>query len=215
MTDKRKVRIILGGTFDPIHFGHLRMAQEMLNHFSNATIALMPAAYPPHRAEPAASPEQRITMLELALNSTPQLLVDTRELRREEPSYSVVTLKDIREEAQDSCLIFLLGTDAFAKLDQWYHWEQLLTLTNVLVIKRPGSGLPRKGPVSELFKQHKVNDIADLADYSHGKIGYFQMPLLDISSTYIRDQIKCGKSPRFLLPNVILDYINQNHLYQL
>ncbi|NVJ65546.1 MAG: nicotinate-nucleotide adenylyltransferase [Gammaproteobacteria bacterium] len=213
MTKERKVKIILGGTFNPVHYGHLRIAEEMLNLFPKAEISLMPAAFPPHRSKPSASPEQRIAMLDLALTSSPQLQIDTREIEREEPSYSVVTLEQIRQEAKDSCLIFIMGTDAFAKLDSWYQWQKLLTLTNILVIKRPGSGLPRKGPVAKLMTEQRLDDISDLAKHQYGKISYYQMPLLDISSTYIRNQIKCGKSPRFLLPNDILDYIKQNHLY--
>ncbi len=215
MSEQTKpIHIILGGTFDPLHFGHLRMAQEMLNQFPRAKVALMPAAYPPHRAQPGASPEQRIEMLQLVLSDVPQIQIDSRELEREAPSYSVVTLQEIRREIGDDCLIFLMGTDAFSKLDQWYQWRSLLDLTNILVIGRPSSGLPAEGTVAELYQQKAVENIKQLAEHAHGRVGFYQMPQLDISSTYIRGQIKCGKSPRFLLPSVILNYINLNHLYQ-
>ena len=210
----KPIHIILGGTFDPVHFGHLRMAQEMLNQFPQAEVSLMPAAYPPHRRQPGASPSQRIEMLKLVLDAIPQLQIDSRELERDEPSYSVVTLQDIRQKIANDCLIFLMGTDAFAKLDQWYQWSKLLDLTNILVIGRPSSDLPSSGAVAELYQQKKVDDISQLSGFSHGRIGFFQIPQLDISSTYIRQQIKCGKSPRFLLPSVILDYIETHHLYQ-
>lgn len=210
----KPIKIILGGTFDPVHFAHLRMAQEMLNIFPQAEISLMPAAYPPHRDEPSASPEQRIEMLKLSLNNSSQLNIDSRELERNEPSYSVVTLAEVREEIKDKCLIFLMGTDAFAKLDKWYQWQKLLELTNILVIQRPNSELPTEGAVADLLKEHQVQSASDLADYSFGKIATYQMPLLEISSTYIRNQIKCGKSPRFLLPNVILDFIERHKLYR-
>ncbi|ACV25747.1 nicotinate-nucleotide adenylyltransferase [Kangiella koreensis] len=207
------VHIILGGTFDPVHLGHLRMAQEMLNRFPEAQVSLMPAAYPPHRPTPGATTEQRIEMLDLILRASPSFHLDSRELEREEASYSVVTLRNIRLEIGDNPLIFLMGTDAFAKLDSWYHWQELLELSNILVVGRPSSELPQQGPVAELYQAHKVSKPEDLAHYSCGRIGFCEMPQLDISSTYIREQIKSGFSPRFLLPDVILDYIQQHGLY--
>ena len=207
------VHIILGGTFDPVHLGHLRMAQEMLNRFPEAQVSLMPAAYPPHRPTPGATTEQRIEMLNLVLETTPHLALDTRELERKEPSYSVVTLRHLRLEIGDNPLIFLMGTDAFAKLDSWYHWQELLDLCNILVVGRPSSELPQQGPVAELYQQHRVSKPEELAHFARGKIGFCEMPQLDISSTYIREQIKSGFSPRFLLPDVILDYIQRHGLY--
>lgn len=206
--------ILLGGTFDPVHFGHLRMAQEMLNKFPRADVFLMPSAYPPHRTEPAASPEQRIEMLSLVLDDIPNLHIDTRELERETPSYSVISLREIRQEIGAKSLIFIMGTDAFAKLDQWYRWQELLDLTNILVIGRPSCELPNKGVVAETFAQCSISSAHELANYQHGKIAYYQMPQLDISSTFIRDQIKNGKSPRFLMPSVIIDYIQAHSLYK-
>lgn len=206
--------ILLGGTFDPVHFGHLRMAQEMLNKFPSADVFLMPSAYPPHRSEPAASPEQRIEMLRLVLDSIPHLHVDTRELERETPSYSVISLAEIREEIGSKSLIFIMGTDAFAKLDQWHRWQELLGLTNILVIGRPSCELPREGIVAETYAQCSVSSALELANHQNGKIAYYQMPQLDISSTFIRDQIKNGKSPRFLMPSVIIDYIQTHSLYK-
>ena len=212
----KPIHIILGGTFDPVHFGHLRMTQEMLNRFPQAKVALMPAAYPPHRAQPGASPQQRIEMLQSVIGKYPQLSVDTRELEREEPSYSVVTLREIRQEVGNGeCLIFLMGTDAFAKLDQWYEWQELIKLTNILVVGRPSSELPTEGTVANFYQEHALDDLSQLPQHSHGKIGFCQMPQLDISSTYIREQINQGLSPRFLLPDGILDYIHQHGLYGL
>ena len=214
-TEEKTMYIILGGTFDPVHFGHLRMTQEMLNRFPFAKVTMMPAAHPPHRPEPGATPAQRIEMLELVLERYPQLSVDTRELNREEPSYSVVTLREIRQEVGDACLVFLMGTDAFEKLNQWYEWQQLIKLTNILVVGRPSSQLPVKGEVADFYRQHAIAELKDLPKYSYGKVGFCQMPQLDISSTYIREQINQEFSPRFLLPDVIIDYMNQHGLYGL
>ncbi|RDX35332.1 nicotinate-nucleotide adenylyltransferase [Kangiella sp. HD9-110m-PIT-SAG06] len=214
--EDKPIHIVLGGTFDPVHYGHLRMTQEMLNRFPYAKVALMPAAYPPHRPQPGASPQQRIEMLELVLGKYPQLTVDTRELQRKDPSYSVVTLKDIRREVgEKTCLVFLMGTDAFAKLNEWYEWRELIKLTNILVVGRPSSELPSEGKVAEFYQQHAIDNLEDLPQYSCGKVGYCEMPQLDISSTYIREQINQGFSPRFLLPDGILDYMNQHGLYGL
>lgn len=205
--------ILLGGTFDPVHFGHLRMAQEVLNQFPLADVFLMPAAYPAHRSEPGATSLQRIDMLKIALLGQHKLKLDCRELKRQEPSYSVVTLKQIRQEIGERSLIFVMGTDAFAKLDKWYQWQEMLRLTNILVVGRPSAELPQSGPVAKVFEENKLDKVESLAEYACGKIAYYEMPQLDISSTYIREQIKCGFSPRFLLPDVILDYINENSLY--
>ncbi|GAA4347539.1 nicotinate-nucleotide adenylyltransferase [Kangiella taiwanensis] len=213
-TDK-SIHIILGGTFDPVHFGHLRMTQEMLNRFPAAKVSLMPAAYPPHRPQPGASPQQRIEMLQLVVGKYPQLSVDTRELEREEPSYSVVTLREIREEIGEDCLVFLMGTDAFAKLNEWYEWQELITLTNILVVGRPSSQLPSDGEVAEFYERYAIADLDELPEHRSGKVGFCQMPQLDISSTYIREQINQGFSPRFLLPDAIIDYMNQHGLYGL
>ncbi|WP_223670108.1 nicotinate-nucleotide adenylyltransferase [Kangiella shandongensis] len=215
MPHDKTMHIILGGTFDPVHFGHLRMTQEMLNRFPHANVSLMPAAYPPHRPEPGATPQQRIEMLQLVLAQYPQLGVDARELERQEPSYSVVTLREIRQEVADDCVVFLMGTDAFAKLDQWYEWQKLIKLTNILVVGRPSSELPTTGTVADFYHQYALDDLSELPSYSHGKIGFCQMPQLDISSSYIREQINQGFSPRFLLPDGILDYMYQHGLYGL
>jgi len=193
----------------------LRMTQEMLNRFPQATVSLMPAAYPPHRPEPGATPQQRIEMLELVLNSYEALSVDTRELSRQEPSYSVVTLREIRQEVGQGCLVFLMGTDAFAKLDQWYEWRELIKLANILVVGRPSSELPTEGAVADFYRQHCLENLSDLSQYSYGKVGFCQMPQLDISSSYIREQINQGFSPRFLLPDGILDYTLRHSLYGL
>lgn len=213
-TDK-PIHIILGGTFDPVHFGHLRMTQEMLNRFPAARVSLMPAAYPPHRPQPGASPQQRIEMLQLVVGKYLQLSVDTRELEREEPSYSVVTLREIREEIGEDCLVFLMGTDAFAKLNEWYEWQELITLANILVVGRPSSQLPSDGEVAEFYERYAIADLDELPEHRSGKVGFCQMPQLDISSTYIREQINQGFSPRFLLPDAIIDYMNQHGLYGL
>jgi len=217
---KKAMHIVLGGTFDPVHFGHLRMTQEMLNRFPTAKISLMPAAYPPHRPQPGASPQQRIEMLQLVVGKYPQLTVDSRELQRKEPSYSVVTLREIRRELEqkgvgDACLVFLMGTDAFAKLNEWYQWQELIKLTNILVVGRPSSQLPTEGEVAEFYQNFAIEDLESLPQHSFGKVGFCQMPQLDISSTYIREQINQGFSPRFLLPDGILEYINQHGLYGL
>ena len=215
MTSKAlETKIILGGTFDPIHFGHLRIAQEMLNCFPNADVSLMPAAYPSHRAEPSASAEQRIKMLEMALADSPSLNIDPRELNRTEPSYSAVTLKQIRAEEQSKCLIFLMGTDAFAKFDQWHKWQELPKLTNILVVGRAGTDLPKEGAVADFYQANKMDNITDLSLYPSGKVAYLELPHLEISSSQIRALINRGKSPRFLLPSVILNYIETHNLYR-
>lgn len=209
-----ETQVILGGTFNPVHFGHLRIAEEMHNLWPQATINLMPAANPPHRDTPSVSAEQRLEMLELATKESPYLQVDPRELKRTEASYSVVTLQQIRQESPANSLIFLMGTDAFNQLNKWYQWQELIKLCNILVVGRAGSELVQTGKVADFYQAHKVDNPIELNQHRSGKVAYLQLPHLEISSTHIRSLINQGKSPRFLLPSVILSYIETHNLYR-
>lgn len=209
---------IFGGTFDPVHFGHLRPALELKERLELAQVHLIPCNIPPHRGEPHATAEQRCAMLELAIEGEPALLLDRREVERQGPSYMVDTLRSLREEVGDErplCLI--LGGDAFLGLPSWYHWRELLPLAHLVVAHRPGWEL-REGtleaPLEEIVRQHRLENPQQLCAAPAGGILLQAVTPLDISATSIRQQVAAGASANFLLPQSVWDYIRRHNLYR-
>lgn len=204
---------VLGGTFDPIHIGHLRSALELRDQLELDEVRLMPAHVPPLRDMPGATSEQRLAMVRLAIAEEPGLLADARELQRSGPSYTVDTLASLRAEmGPDAVLCFALGSDAFAGLDRWQNWPQLLGLAHLLVLRRPGEELPTSGPVATLWQQHRV--AADqLAARPAGSIVALTLTQLPVSATAVRALISSGRSPRYLLPDSVWHYIRKHGLY--
>jgi nicotinate-nucleotide adenylyltransferase len=205
---------ILGGTFDPIHHGHLRLALELYEALDLKHVRLIPLATPPHRLALIAPARLRLAMLEAAIGNEPALLADDRELRRQGPSYTVDTLSDLRRELRDIPLCLLLGMDAFAALHTWYRWQQLIELTHIVVAPRSEAHLPVTGAVMDLFERHKTTDLRDLQRMPAGRIVLQPIPLLDISASRIRALIARGRNPRYLLPEPVIALINQHNLYQ-
>jgi nicotinate-nucleotide adenylyltransferase len=204
---------ILGGTFDPIHHGHLRLAIELYERLDLAEVRLIPAAHPPHRRSPTASAQLRLQMLQAAIAGIPGLVIDDRELHRSGPSYTVDTLSSLREEYPHRSLGLILGMDAFINLPQWYQWQRLITLGHLLVVHRLGTQMPSLSALQDWFSQHQANHLADLNRQLTGCIWVEEIPLLSISATQIRTLIATGKNPRYLLPLAVLDIINTHQLY--
>lgn len=210
---------ILGGTFDPIHYGHLRMAQELGAALGVAHVRFIPAGNPAHREEPHANALLRQTMVGLAIEGNPLFRLDPREITRDAPSYTVDTLTDLRTELgieQPLCL--LMGADAFLGLPTWRRWRELFTLAHIVVAHRPGfSAETWRGAMDyELlleWQQRQTAEVNDLHAEPGGKILAHAMTALDISASDIRSQLESGISPRYLLPDPVLDYIHSNLLY--
>lgn len=201
---------ILGGTFDPIHFGHLRTALEVAEHFGIPDMRLIPGKVPPHRPQPVATPEQRLTMLQAAIASEPCLQADDRELRRDGYSYSFDTLTSIRTEVGDECpLLFTLGFDAFQHFQSWHRWQEILQLAHLVVVHRPGYSLPPEGWHTPFLSTNPD----DLRTTPAGNIYSLAVTALDISATDLRIRLKTGKNPRYLLPDAVLGYIQTHQLY--
>ncbi len=210
---------ILGGTFDPIHYGHLRLAQEAVDILGLGEVRFIPAGMPWHRATPCASASQRLEMVRLACADNPRFVVDGREVRSGAPGYTAQTLGALRAEigpAQPLCL--LLGADAFLGLTTWYHWETLFELAHVAVAHRPG--FPQSAWADSMppaLQQHlaerRVMEAPRLAEAPAGGVFTFTITALDISASHIRADLKRGISPRYLLPDAVLDYISKHHLY--
>lgn len=205
---------VLGGTFNPVHYGHLRSALELVEHLGFAQLRLMPCALPPHREMPACSAEHRAAMVELAVAGEARLGCDRRELDRSGPSYTVDSLQELRSEcgAQGS-LCLVMGCDAFIAIDGWRDWQRLLELAHIVVIGRPGWALPETGPVADWLASHRASSAQDLADKPAGTIHIEELRPLAISSTEIRSLLQSGNSVRYLLPESVIDYIESFRLY--
>jgi len=205
---------MLGGTFDPIHAGHLRSAVELRETLGFDEIRFVPCHVPPHRAAPIASASQRLRMLELALEGEPGLTVDSRELQRDAPSYSIDTLTALRAElGPDTALSLVMGMDAFEHLDSWHRWRELRDYAHIVVIARPGSALPQTGAVAEWLSAHRAA-AETLQQRCCGSVVCVELTPWPISATAIRGTIGNGRSPRYLLPDAVWRYIRQQRLYQ-
>jgi nicotinate-nucleotide adenylyltransferase len=204
---------IFGGTFDPIHYAHLRTALEVQQRLGLAELRFVPASIPPHRPQPVASPQQRSLMVRLAIADQPGMTLDVHELDRAGPSYMVDTLAALRAELGDVPLVLILGLDALLGLPSWHQWTRLIGLAHIAVMERPGVMLPEQGELAELVRAHRSEDVARLAQEPAGTMLFVPVSQLAISATDIRAQLAAGASPRFLLPDAVLDYIREEALY--
>jgi len=204
---------LFGGTFDPVHFGHLRAALEAREKLGVPDLRLLPAGDPPHRPDTVATAAQRLAMLELAVESCPGLGIDDRELRRPGPSFMVDTLAEIRSEAGSTPLLLLIGQDAANALDSWHRWRDLFDLAHLVVMRRPDAHFRCAGELLLQIGQRRVETPEELLHSPAGRVLPLEVTQLDISSTFIRRLLADGRSPRFLLPDPVLEYIEQQRLY--
>jgi nicotinate-nucleotide adenylyltransferase len=204
---------IIGGTFDPIHFGHLRPALDIAEQLSLKEVRFIPSATPPHRWQPTASPQQRLAMVKLAISDTPVFMVDDREYHRDGASYTIDTLKSIRNEiGSDESLCMIIGFDAFQTFTQWRDWKGILKLTHIVVSSRPGYD---QHEIEDWVKPYHCNNPKELNKKSSGLLYFANVTQLNISATFIRDQISKGKSAQFLTSNTVNEYIIRNKLYEI
>lgn len=209
---------LFGGTFDPVHLGHLRLAEEAREALGLASVRWIPAGQPPHRGAPRLSGAHRLAMVRLAVAGNPAFQVDGAEVESTGPSYTVTTLERLRQElGPEQPLVLLLGADAFAGLPGWHRWQALLGLAHLVVLHRPGYALaaPALAPeLEQLLAARQTGDPARLAGAPAGAILALPMTQLDISATHIRQLLAAGRSARYLLPPAVLDYIDQHQLYR-
>lgn len=205
---------ILGGTFDPVHNGHLRLAIELVDQLGLAEMRLIPSARPPHRGEPAASPGQRAKWLRVAIAEQPGLRLDDRELLRDGPSYSVDTLGSLRAELPDTPLCLVMGMDVFAGLPDWHEWQRLFDYAHILLVARPGTDEALPADAQTVLDQRGKSDAAALRQSLAGAIVRCEPPPLAISASRIRSLLAAGRSPRFLLPDVVLADILDADVYR-
>ncbi|HIF50584.1 MAG TPA: nicotinate-nucleotide adenylyltransferase [Thiotrichaceae bacterium] len=209
---------ILGGTFDPIHNGHIRLALEAQEQLKLNQVRLIPVNIPPHRSIPVVSTEHRLAMMQLATENESTLSLDLRELESEEISFTINTLKSLRQEFTDNALCLIVGIDAFNKIDSWKDWQDLLDYAHIIVANRPDS-LANKptndiSPVLQRWiEKYQITDHTQLKNNLSGNIVFINIPMLDISSSMIRQLNSEHKTLEDLLPNTIQTYIKDNHLY--
>ncbi len=194
---------LFGGTFDPIHYGHLRTAFELWQLLGLEEVRFLPAGNPPHREQPLASAELRLRMVSAAVAAEPAFTVDDREIRRSGVSYSVDTLAELRQEYPHRSLCLLLGMDAFLGLPHWHRWRELLELAHIVVAHRPGWKAPTMGPLGEVMVDHGTGAIRELHERAAGRIYVHAVTQLEISSTELRQLIVAGRDPRYLVPDEV------------
>ncbi len=211
---------LLGGTFDPVHYGHLRAADDVRRTLGLAEVRLVPAGDPPHRAAPSASAEQRLAMLDLAVAEFPGLVVDPREIARDGKSYTVLTLEELRAEAPARPLVLIVGVDAFAGFPTWHRWREIFALSHVVVVTRPGSTIDDAigGPLGDEWVARATTDPAQLERTPAGAIYVQPIQPQAIAATVIRRALAQGAAGvaevRGLLPAAVLAYIDRNQLYR-
>ncbi len=209
---------ILGGTFNPIHYAHLRLAEELTDSLGLGEVRIIPAATPPHRPTPQVNADHRLAMVRAAVAGNARLVLDDRECRRTGLSFTVDTLLELRHELGPERPFFLLmGVDAFHGLPSWSRWEQLFDLAHVVVVHRPGFTTtlsPFTDVVARQLETRRRDAVSDLQPQAAGFILFSPITPLDISATAIRAALADGRSPRYLLPDSVLDYIHRHHLYK-
>lgn len=208
---------ILGGTFDPVHLGHVALAQAALAGLPLSEVLWLPSGSPGHRAPPAASARDRLAMLTLATAGNPRYRIDAGELDRSEPTYTVHTLTRLRAQlGSEQPLVLLLGSDSFLSLPTWLRWRELFDLAHIAHASRPGHLPSDGGPAPELSAEIARRSARgeQLAASAAGRIASFDMPPVDISSSAVRAQLAAGEDIRHLLPAAVLAYIQSQHLYR-
>lgn len=205
---------IFGGTFDPVHYGHLRSAFEMLQALDFEQVRFIPCSDPPHRGVTYASAEQRYRLVETAIAGQPGFLADDRELRRGGPSYTIDTISGLREEFPDRPLGLIVGMDAFLGLPTWHRWDEILDYAHIVVAHRPGWKAPDIGVLGELIMEHGTHRVDHLHAATSGYVHIHAVTQLEIASTEIRDLVAAGRDPRFLMPDPVIDVLQKYGCYQ-
>ena len=208
---------LLGGTFNPIHFGHLRLAQELADALQLDEVRFIPSANPPHKNQPSVSVQHRAAMVKIAIADNPLFKLDMRESNRDGASYTIDTLISLREELGGNLsLCLIMGSDAFAKLDSWHRWQELLNYCHIILVQRPSKLVQTKlsDNLTTLLQDNYTENISDLAEISAGYIHMQAITAQDISATNIREKLASNKSIKYLAPDNVLAYIQQQNLYK-
>jgi nicotinate-nucleotide adenylyltransferase len=206
---------IYGGTFDPVHYGHLRTALEIREKLALKALRFVPCKKPVHRGEPSISAEKRLELLQLAVADAPELTVDCCELEREGPSFMVDTLRHIKKEiGERQPLVLVVGMDAFLGLPSWSRWNELFELAHIAVMMRPGWQCDVPPELAEQINERIAGELGELSSTEVGKVCFVEVTQLEISATEIRNLAKTGRDPRYLLPDAVRETIIKENLYR-
>lgn len=215
LKDTKKKIGILGGSYDPIHFGHIKPSLELAKTYRLDRIILLPCKVSPFKESTFASAEHRWNMVSMVAANEDLFVADARELERDTPSYTYLTLAELTQELGDRYqLYWILGIDSLLDFPDWYESEKIMQLCHILVLRRPGYELPHDNAKLDWLNQYLSTDINQLDSADTGHIYITETELLDISSTAIRETIKAGEQPRYMLPGGVWNYIRRNRLYQ-
>ena len=209
-----KVVAIMGGTYNPVHNGHLRVAVEVADLFSLDELKLVPCLQPVHKSRPTVSTLHRLNMLDLAIESDARLTIDNREVLRSKPSYTIDTLKELRVElGADASIVMIVGMDSFLSLNYWKDWHLLTSYAHIFVVSRPGWNPTFSDELNNYYEKYRASSIAELQCAPSGSIWFETLAPLDISSSMIRALVASNRSIAYLLPNSVRKYIDTNKLY--
>jgi len=213
----RRLVGLLGGTFDPIHYGHLRMAEQLADALKLDEIRFIPSANPPHRQSPQTSAADRCEMVRLAIAGNPRFVLDDRELLRAGASYTIDTLLSLRAElGNNTALCLIMGSDAFIEFDSWHRWDEIPELCHLVLVERPNVQMSEalRPALQSLLRERYTDQPAELAEKTAGRIMIQRITALDISATAIREDFRTQRSPRYLLPDSVVDFIQGHQLYR-
>lgn len=204
---------LFGGTFDPIHLGHINMAKQCVEHLNLRYLQFMPCAIPAHKAVPGISNEDRIAMLQAAIEPYDYFSLDLRELKRQGPSYSLLSLKELRNEYPHEPILFLIGLDSFNTLDKWFEWQAITQLCHLVVFQRPNQNINLSTQLID-YKKKALTTLSDtLRSERAGRLYFLPGQMMDIASSDIRKKLKKGQSCEELLPSAVSQYIYDHQLY--
>lgn len=207
------IRAIFGGTFDPIHNGHLETAVALVKELDISTLALMPSAVPPHRPQPDASPKQRLDMVKLASQQHTAFTVEDWELRQNRPSFTANTLSEFKTQFPDDTLLFVMGMDSLMSLHRWHQWHQLIEYAHLVVMPRAGVPFnPQDDELKAFISAHMTRDKKALNEQRQGLLYIAETPMVDVSATELRKQLQ-QREKNLPLPSNVYDYIRQHQLY--
>ena len=200
---------INGGTFDPVHYGHLRPALEVQQQLGLQQVLFVPCYQPVHRNQPQATAQQRCEMIERAIEQQPTFRLETFEIEQGGASYMVQTLAALKARFMQDSLVLMMGTDAFAKFHTWHDWAGILNLANIAVMHRPNEPVPIDCESGLIYQTHYVEKLTEMS----GQIVEVAVTQLDISSTLIKEHLKRGDAADYLLPPTVANFIEQQGLY--
>ena len=215
VTIKSKRIGLLGGSFDPIHFGHIKPSIQLAKQHQLQSVRLIPCKISPFKDSTFTTAQHRWNMISIISGNSELFEADARELERDTPSYTYETLSEIAQEvSSDSTLFWIMGEDSLPEFPDWYQAEKIMELCHVLVMRRPGYEASEKIEASAWLKSYMCEDASKLDEKQHGYIYMTDVELFEISSTQIRQTLQAGEQPRFMLPGGVWNYIKRNNLYQ-